>query len=135
MFTLLYDRKHRVLLTRFSGTLSSEDLSALAESARAFTNREGLVRGLFDFSDVQVVDIPTHVLVNHAQQPAVLAGQDRVYVMPRPDLYGLGRMYGTYQRHFGDREPLVAHTLAEAYTALGIAAPDFQPIPDSGTDG
>jgi hypothetical protein len=134
MFRLLFDANHRVLLTRFFGTLSREDLSAAAESARALMKREGPVRGLIDFSDVQTIDVSIEHFVSRARKPAVLADGERVYVMPRPDLYGLGRMYGTYQGLAGNREPSVVRTLAEAYVSLGLTEPDFRPVPESTLD-
>lgn len=55
----------------------------------------------------------------------------RVFVVPRDDLYGLARMYATYQRASGNPEPILVRSLDEAYRFLNLTNPDFQPIADS----
>jgi len=57
MFTLLIDRKYRVLLTRFSGILRHEVLLAQAVAAREIAASESLTRGLLDVSAVQRIDM------------------------------------------------------------------------------
>jgi len=131
MFALFFEHRHRVLLVRFSDRLTQDDLAGLYRDARAFVARHGVTRGLVDFTEVTLVDVDTAEFIRRGQQAAVMTGQDRVYVMPRPDLFGLGRMFSTYQKISGNREPLLVRSLAEAYTALDLAGPDFQPLSES----
>ncbi len=131
MFALLFERRYRVLLTRFSDRLARDDLAQLDRAARAFVAEHGVARGLVDFTAVDVVEIDTAEFVRRGQQASIMTGQDRVYVMPRPDLFGLGRMFSTYQKIGGNREPVVVRTLDEAYRALELVDPEFQPLPPS----
>lgn len=128
MFTLLFERKHRVLLTRFAGIFTREVVEAQMVAARRIEAIEGPTRALYDFQDVQVVDIPYATLSAMGQLPQTFANQLRVYVMPRPELFGTGRIFGAYQEFSGNRQPLIYRTMAEAYAALELKEPDFQPV-------
>jgi len=57
-----------------------------------------------------------------------IADQVRVYVIPNNDHFGGARMFGTYQDISGNIAPRIVRTMAEAYGALRIAEPDFQPL-------
>jgi hypothetical protein len=59
-----------------------------------------------------------------------MAGEQRVLVASRPEVFGIVRMFGLNQASTGD-EPLVLRTMDEAYATLGLDAPDFQPLDQS----
>ena len=128
MFTLSLDRKHRVLLTRFSGTLRHEVLLAQAAAARRIAESEGPTRGLLDFTDVAAVDIPIETLKEMASRPQNIPNQVRVYVIPSDDQFGAARLFGTYQDIAGNIAPRIVRTMAEAQSILQITEPDFQPL-------
>ena len=127
MLTTLYDYRYRVLLGRFSGMLTPDDLAALRQAVIDCVTKEGPSRGLGDFSDVRTVAVPTNVFVTLGNQTSGMSHQQRVLVMPEPELFGLGRLYSTYQRLSGNLEPLVVSSLQEAYDALQMTEPNFQP--------
>jgi hypothetical protein len=129
MLDLLFEHKHRVIMVRFSDRMTMDDLGRLDSKARAFAQREGPVRGIVDFTAVTVVDIPSAVIANLGMSKPIMGQAARVYVVPQPELFGLGRIYGTYQRHGGNNEPTLVATLAEAYAAFDLHDPDFQPLP------
>ena len=128
MLTTLYDYRYRVLLGRLSGTLTPDDLAALGQAAIDCVAKEGPSRGIGDFSDVREVAVPTNMFVARGNQTTGMSQQDRVFVMPEPELFGLGRLYSTYQRLSGHLEPLVVSSLQEAYDALQMTKPNFQPL-------
>lgn len=134
MFALFFERRHNVLLVRFSDRLARDDLSRLDRAARELVARQGPSRGLVDFTAVEVIEVDTAEFIRRGQQAAIMTDQDRVYVMPRPDLFGLGRMFSTYQKIGGNREPLVVRTMDEAYRALELVDPEFEPLPPSESD-
>jgi hypothetical protein len=129
MFALFYERRYNVLLVRFSDRFARDDLANLDRAARAFVAQNGVSRGVVDFTATEVIEVDTAEFVRRSQQAAIMTDQDRVYVMPRPDLFGLGRMYSTYQKIGGNREPLVVRSLDEAYRALELVDPQFEPLP------
>jgi hypothetical protein len=128
MFSLLFERNHRVLLTRFTGIFRREVVQAQMVAARRIAAIEGPTRALYDFEGVEAVEIPYAILRDMGRLPQTLPNQLRVYVMPRPELFGMGRTFATYQELTGNREPLIYRTMAEAYAALDMKDPDFQPV-------
>lgn len=128
MFTLLIERKHKVLLTRFSGTLRHEVLLAQAVAARRIAASEGQTRGLLDFSAVKTIDMSVETAKEMGMRPQNITNQVRVYVMPNSDQFAGARMFGTYQDIAGNIAPHVVRTMAEAYRILQITDPDFQSL-------
>lgn len=131
MLALFFERRHNLLLVRLSDRLVSDDLARLDTTVRALVARQGLSRALVDFTDVATIEIDTAEFVSRSQRAAILTSQERVYVAPRPDLFGLGRMFSTYQKIGGNREPLVVRTIEEAYKLLELVDPQFEPLPIS----
>lgn len=130
MLSLAFERIHRVLLVQFSGTMTSEDLHSLDSQVVAFMKQEGPLSGfIIDCSDVADFNVPTAEFVRRGQRASKVDDMERVYVMPSADLYGMGRMFGTYQRMAGKREPLIVKTLVEALSAVNLTDPKFEPIP------
>lgn len=129
MVRLSFDGKHRVLLASFSATFGEADIATLATAVADFKTREGTVRGLVDFTDVEIIDVTLAALTRAAlERPQIMTGQDRVYVIPQALLFGMGRVFGTYQSLGGFTEPQIVHTMPEAYAALDLVDPEFRPI-------
>jgi hypothetical protein len=131
VFTLSVERTQSVLMVTFSGKMTLEDLNKLDTAVVSFVKREGLTRGfLIDCTDVEELAVPTAVFARRGQRPQnVVSDQERVYVMPQPDMFGMGRMFGTYQRMVGKKEPLVVKTLTEAFYELKLTDPVFESVP------
>jgi hypothetical protein len=129
MLIALYDYRYRVFLGRLSGTLSPDDLMALRPAGIDCVAKEGPSRGIVHFSGVREVAVPTNMFVARRKQKSDdgMSQQDRVFVMPEPELFGLGRLYSTYQRLSGHLEPLVVSSVQEAYDAFQMTEPNFQP--------
>jgi hypothetical protein len=121
MFTLAFERTQRVLLARFVSILSSEDFVQFDAAVMAFVTREGLVRCLLDLSGVEAVAVPHTFFAGRGRAPVIVA--------PHLEAYDLARAYASRQREFGNIEPRVVLSMWDAYRLLGLALPDFQPIP------
>ncbi len=134
MFQLLFEPQHRVLLTRIFGTYVQDDIVLRDKAAARFVARNGLARGLMDFSGVETVDIPIDRLVRRAHEPPVLPGQFRVIVAPQPITYELNRVVIAHQLYSRKVEPLLVRTMKEAYDALGLVDPRFAPIENNEAD-
>jgi hypothetical protein len=128
MFTPLFESQEKVLLVRYSGVFTSEDIAALDAATVGIVAREGYVRSIFDCTDVQTVAIARSRLAERARKPRMNPGQDRVTVAPQQEIYGLFQEYARMQLDFGNGELMLVRTLAEALELLGLSNPDFQPI-------
>jgi hypothetical protein len=111
---------------RLSGVLSSQDFESHDQTVLAFLAREGGVRGLYDFSGVDVVAVPATKVVQRGQTPSII--DDRVVVAPRAAGEEYVRAIREQQRLAGHREPIIVPTLSEAYSLLGLDNPQFEPV-------
>ncbi len=134
MFQLLFEARHRVLMTRIYGTYVQDDIVLRDRAAARFVARHGLMRGLMDFSGMEAVDMPIDRLVRRAHEPPVLPGQARVILAPEPLGYELNRVVIAHQLYSRKVEPLLVRTRAEAYEALGLVDPTFEPVESNEAD-
>ena len=79
MFDLAYDAKHSVLLSRFSGTYSPADIALRDNAVRRFVSKNGLVRGLMDYTAVDSIALDA-ALAEHKDLGALA---DPANVRPR----------------------------------------------------
>lgn len=130
MFAISVDRAHNVPLVEFSGTLTDADLSDAEAGVLAFQEKEGLARRIMDLTAVMLIDIPDKVLVERARSRPVNAANTiaRVYVVPTAYLFGICRLFTSYQAAQGVAQPPIVRSRSEAYVELHLSEPDFQPI-------
>ncbi|WP_422000524.1 hypothetical protein [Reyranella sp.] len=128
MFQLLYDARHKVLMTRLHGSYAERDIVLRDKAVVRFVAQHGLVRGIMDFTGVQEVEVSMDVIVRRCEGPPLLPGQARVLVAPHDPAYGLNRVIAAHQFYRRGVEPLLVRTLEDAYLALAIENPDFRPL-------
>jgi predicted RNA-binding Zn-ribbon protein involved in translation (DUF1610 family) len=128
VFHLLHDKRHNVLLTRFSGTYVATDISLRDKAVGRFVARNGLARGIMDYSAVEEVDIPIEVVVERSSKPGLLPGQARVIVAPREPLWAMNRIFAAHRLFRQGEEPLLVRSIEEAYEALFMVDPVFEPV-------
>ena len=126
MLKLAFDRKNRVLQVSVSGIFASEDMDELDNAVVEFVARHGLVRGIFDYSDVDAIAVPDSRLAERAQQPQVI--EHRVVVASRVMRGERARTYASYRREAGQRQAVIVDSLAEAYDFLDLRNPRFEPV-------
>ena len=130
MFTLAFERKHKVLLARFSGVFSSQDIEELDRGIVAVTAREGPSHGLLDFTDVEAVSLPMSRLVQRSVQPPFSPGYRRVFVVgDGPQALEIARTFAAEQALAGSGNVEIVATLEDAYRLLGLGKePNFDPV-------
>ncbi len=126
-FALFFDREQRVLLVRFGSLINRDTLTLMRASAARFVERMGPCRAIVDFSTVDVVDVSSDFIRDLARGGSVIGGAQRVMVAPKPEIFGLSRMYELQQTDRDD-EIFVVHTLEEAYKVLEMRPPRFTPV-------
>ncbi len=129
MFQLLHDKRHNVLLTRLSGTYVATDIWLRDQAVRRFVASHGLARGIMDYSGVEAVDTPVEVVIERSSRPPLLPGKARVIVAPREPLWMINRIFAAHQLFRHGEEPLLVRSIDEAYDALSIDEPAFEPVP------
>lgn len=128
MFSLAFDRSHRVVLASFRGEFGCDDIASLDAAARAFVDKHGPVHFLLDFSGVQRVSMPDQAIRERAEQPPLCPGFKRVIVAPQPEIFGLYRLFAAKQQYTGLDAPVVLRSMQGAVNFLGVRQPGFVPV-------
>lgn len=115
-----------MLLVRLTGLFSSQDIEAHDRVVLSFVAREGEVRAIYDMSAVEAVAVPASKAMQRGQAPAII--ETRVVVMPPAASADFVHIMREQQRLAGHREPIPVATLEEAYLALGMTDPHFEPV-------
>jgi hypothetical protein len=127
MLTLAFDRANRVLRVTVSGIFASAEMEELDRVVIDFLAREGPVRGIYDYTDVEAFAVPHSRLVQRAQQPAIMRDQ-RVMVASRIAGGEGARTFARHQQEAGEKSAVLVHSLEEAYAVLDLEQPRFEPI-------
>jgi hypothetical protein len=128
MFTVGYDRRFNVLLVRFAGIYSSQDISDWRVVALDFASRRGPAHVIRDLGSVDAIAVPASKIVQRGLQPPLFAGYRRVTVAPRPDLYETAHLFGVHQEQTGISPPTLVSSLDQAFRALDLVDPHFEPM-------
>lgn len=128
MFALAFDRRHNVLLTRFSGVFNSSDIAELDSAIIRFAVEHGPAHGILDFSGVVAVSVPMNRLLQRARQPAINPQHRRVIVASDPEMFQIALKFTIEQGLAGASGPLVVSSMDEALKALKVEDPVFVPL-------
>jgi hypothetical protein len=129
MIEVAFERRHRILLSRFIGVFSFDDIEALDAAVKKFIHENGPVGALIDWSDIETIALPPWRLVQRGRAPQIVPGQQRVMIAPpEGPIHDMVRAYADQQRDYGNVEPIVVRSLEEAYAVFGIADPVFEPV-------
>ena len=126
--TVLFEARDRVMLTRYRGLLSPETLATVDNFVASFVAQEGYFRNICDLSDVAIFAIPRSRLLERARKPRMNPGQDRVFVVPQPQIREIYHDYAQVRRDVGNGKMILVETLTEALRRLGLRNPDFRPV-------
>ena len=126
--TLRFNRQHQVLLITFGKVATQASALATYGAVKRFVAAEGPCSVLADLSPIEKVEVPGDFVRSMAWMPlAIPSGKQRVIVAPRPEVYGLSRMFQLY-RDAKSSDIQVVHTMEEAHNLLGLESPDFEPV-------
>lgn len=129
MLKMSFEHRHKVLLASFSVALTQEDLEQYDREVGRFVARgREPVRGILDFTGIGEITVTSAQVAGRGQQPQVNPGQQRVYVAPTPEMYGLCRMFAAYQGFQGFPEANIVKRMQDACTLLAIDEPTFEAI-------
>jgi len=128
-FRFEFDAQNKILLSRFEGRLTDQSAAEFYEALRKRAAATEASLGIVDFSSTIEFAISSEMIRQLARQkPALTAiGRPRVIVAPQTHAFGLFRMFQIEGEH---TRPLlqVVRTMDEAYAALGVQSPHFEPL-------
>jgi hypothetical protein len=127
-----YDSSHQILRGHVDGVTGDEDLLRYYSAARTVFERLQPRSAITDFSGVTAFDVSANTIRQLAAAPPALAKVEvpRFVVAPQPNVYGIARMF---QQLGQETRPslVVVRSADEAYAALGVATPRFEPVAES----
>jgi hypothetical protein len=120
------NQKPKTILIQVEGELTEESLVVLYQTSQGYPTAAVTI---VDLSAVTGSAVSCDFIRKLANQKAAIADIDSLLfiVAPRPYLYGLCRMFETLRE---GKSPMIVivHTLDEAFVALGIEPPYFEPL-------
>ena len=124
-----FDSVNKVLLLRVEGLFTDELLAQGQPVVRKHWAATAPRAGIVDFSSVTEFAVSAEFIRQMAGQVLVVdaTGSPIVFVAPAPAAFGLSRMF----QILGDRKRpqlRVVHSLDEAFAALDIQSPHFEPL-------
>jgi hypothetical protein len=132
MISLSVDRANRVLLVAFGGPVTVASLTNLDDELFRFIDRNGTMSTVIDFTVATTIEVQPSTLVHRGKNRSLMSGRPRVFVADNPLMFGLLRMYSTYQDDLGEMAPTIVWSLAQAFETLGLASPKFEPVTTMG---
>jgi len=129
MIEVALEPRHRILLSRFLGLFTSDDIEALDRVVKRVVHESGPIAGLIDWSGIETIAVPPWRLVQRGRAPQIAPGSRRVMVAPpHGPIHEMVRAYADQQRDYGNAVPIVVCSLDEAYAVFGITDPVFEPV-------
>lgn len=128
MFSLFFERRHRVLMVRITGVLSSEDIATHDRVVLRFLAGKDGVRAIYDLSTVEALAVPASKIAQRGQRPAIVTGH-RIVVSSSAGGAEFVRIIADEQRTAGLAEPTIVPTLEQAYAQMNLGKDAvFEPI-------
>jgi len=124
-----YEKAHGILRCRVEGIVDDLEVRTFYGSARKLSEQLRPNASILDLSDVTKFAVSKATIQDLAQASPAMGefSGPRIIVAPRPDIYGLVRMF----QAFGERTRpnlRVLRQSSEAYAELGVPAPEFAPV-------
>jgi hypothetical protein len=127
-YTLQVDPDHRVLLVTLGSVVTEASVLAAYTAVEEFMSTHGPLSGITDLSGVEKLNVRADFIWFLVKKPpAIPEGMWRIAVAPRPDIYGISRMFQILRDNQGAYVEVV-HTLKEAFTLLDLESPHFTPV-------
>jgi hypothetical protein len=106
-------------MVRISGVFDQEQSDRLDRVAEQLAAREPELRAIYDFTDLEQLAVPAERIAERARKPAVVAGM-RIIVASRAFAGQKGRSFSATQSNAGERAPMIADSIEQAYVLLGL---------------
>ena len=119
MIDYFFERRRKVLMARISADFDAEQASQLDRIAETLAAREPGLRAIYDFTDLTDLRIPAAQIAERARKPTAVGGL-RIIVASRAFAGQKGRSFSAAQSNAGERAPMIADSIEQAYVLLGL---------------
>ena len=122
------DSLNGILLGRFEGQVSDEELRAYCRDSTEYITSIEPRAGITDLSAVTSFEVSPQTIIELARIRPALPGQDpvRIIIAESPHVFGMARMFELAGQ---DAHPVVhvVHTDQDAWAILSVTEPQFKP--------
>jgi hypothetical protein len=122
------DRRNGVLLVSFTGPFTPDNLAVFDDELASVIAREGAMPIVVDFTDASCTGVKASTFEGRGRRSSVVPGKPRLFVTNNELIHGLLRLYSAYQDDRGEKCPLIVRSRAEAFKALSLVDPSFEPL-------
>ena len=106
-------------MARISADFDAEQASQLDRIVETLAAREPGLRAIYDFTDLTDLRIPAAQIAERARKPTAVGGL-RIIVASRAFAGQKGRSFSATQSNAGERAPMIADSIEQAYVLLGL---------------
>ena len=128
MLELSIDRRCRIVVVRFVGSIDPGDFAAIDRALQALPDAASL-RVIIDLGDVTDVGIDSADMAGRARRLPALPTPYKILVAPSDLSFGLSRQFTTHRNLAGLAGPQIVRSFAEALERLGASDARFEPLP------
>jgi len=126
-FRLEFDSLNKILLLRLEGPGTDELYKEARLAVRKHSIATGARAGIMDLSSVTEFPVSSSLLRDAAKHEPAFGNIPRIAVAPSTVAFGLSRLF----QLAGDPKTSgmqVVRTMGEAFAALGVQSPHFEPL-------
>lgn len=128
-FRVDFDRKNRIIRSRFFGRVTEEDLEHFIRTGHVHVSRSQPAAAILDMSEATSFEVSAGTVGALARVPPIIPDLTvhRIIIAPSAEIYGISRMFEI------QAEPLhpnlhVVRTEREAWAILAVQAPWFESL-------
>lgn len=128
-FRVDFDRKNRIIRSRFFGRVAEEDLKQFIRTGHVHVSCSQPAAAILDMSEATSFEVAAATIGALARVPPIIPDPNvhRIIIAPSTEIYGISRMFQI------QAEPLhpnlhVVRTEREAWAILAVQKPRFKPL-------
>jgi hypothetical protein len=128
-YLIEFDAKNRIIRGRFEGRVTDEELKEYYREMTKYVALTGPCAGITDFSAATSFEVSSNTLRELASLRPAMPDMNlpRFIVAPSPVIFGLSRLFQIAGEVTRPNNHVVS-TADQAFAALGVLEPEFEPI-------
>lgn len=128
MFSASYDRRRRILLTRFTGCVSPEAVEEFDRILAVVRQAEGPASVIVDLTRIDAFAMPASFVASCSKRPPVAPDCKRIFVVQHALVARLVQRYIDAHAIAGFHGMLIASSVDAAVASLDVGSASFRPF-------
>ena len=128
MFSASYDRRRRILLTRFTGCVDPDAVEEFERVLAVVAEAQGPVNAIVDLTGISALALPANFIATCSKRPPMAPDCKRVFVVQDARLGRLVQLYIDAHAIAGFHAMLLAPSVQSAIALLDVGSASFAPV-------